>query len=425
MSEPTTAQAKAEFPDRLACLFAPARYKVLYGGRGGAKSWGVARALLIIGASRRIRVLCAREIQKSMRDSVHKLLCDQIAALGLAAHYRVLADEIRGQNGTEFVFAGLRHNVDSIKSQEGIDYVWVEEAQTVSKTSWDKLIPTIRKDGSEIWITFNPELESDETYRRFVLAPPDNAIVVKVNWSDNPWFPDVLRAEKDALQARDPDDYLTIWEGHCRQALDGAIYAGEIRAATAAGRITKVQHVAGKPVHTFWDLGKKDLTAVWFAQVMGLGEFRLIDYYDNCGKDVAHYVRVLQDKPYVYGDDWLPHDAFADRLGQDKTIAAQFRALGRSVREVPAIGIANGINAARTIFANCWFDQERCADGLNGLRHYRYKVDPDTGQRSKEPFHDWASNPADAFRYFAVATSEPREKQQQRTHRRAASWMGS
>jgi phage terminase large subunit len=423
LSDPAT-EAKAKFPDKLACLFDPARYKVLYGGRGGAKSWGVARALLILGASRRIRVLCAREIQKSMKDSVHKLLSDQIASLGLAGHYQVLNDEIRGRNGTEFVFAGLRHNVDSIKSKEGIDYVWVEEAQTVSKTSWDKLVPTIRKDGSEIWITFNPELESDETYRRFVLAPPANANVVKVNWSDNPWFPDVLCAEKDALKAKDPDAYLTVWEGHCRQTLDGAIYANEIRAATAASRITKVEHVGGKPVHTYWDLGKSDLTAIWFAQVMGLGEFRLIDYYENCGKDVAHYVKVLQGKPYIYGDDWLPHDAFADRLGQDKTIAAQFRALGRNVREVPSIGIANGINAARTLFPNCWFDQERCADGLNGLRHYRYKVDPDTGQRSKEPFHDWASNPADAFRYFAVATKEPQKATERRRRAVGGGWMG-
>jgi phage terminase large subunit len=171
-------------------------------------------------------------------------------------------------------------------------------------------------------------------------------------------------------------------------------------------------------------LGKSDLTAIWFAQVMGLGEFRLIDYYENCGKDVAHYVKVLQGKPYIYGDDWLPHDAFADRLGQDKTIAAQFRALGRNVREVPSIGIANGINAARTLFPNCWFDQERCADGLNGLRHYRYKVDPDTGQRSKEPFHDWASNPADAFRYFAVATKEPHKATERRRRAVGGGWMG-
>jgi phage terminase large subunit len=423
LSDPAT-EAAAKFPDKLACLFDPARYKVLYGGRGGAKTWGIARALLIMGASRPLRVLCAREIQKSLDESSYQVLKDQIGALGLSEFYEIQKTQIIGRNGTFFIFAGLRHNVNSIKSKEGLDVVWVDEAQTVSKTSWDTLVPTIRKDGSEIWVSFNPVLETDETYKRFVLSPPPGAAVVKVNWSDNPWFPATLDDERRHLQAKDPDAYLTVYEGHCRQTLDGAIYANEIRDATAANRITKVEHVGGKPVHTYWDLGKSDLTAIWFAQVMGLGEFRLIDYYENCGKDVPHYVKVLQGKPYIYGDDWLPHDAFAARLGQDKTIAAQFRALGRNVREVPSIGIANGINAARTLFGNCWFDQERCADGLNGLRHYRYKVDEKTGQRSKEPFHDWASNPADAFRYFAVATKEPHKATERRRRAVGGGWMG-
>lgn len=232
---------KAEFPEKLECLFQPARYKVLYGGRGGAKSWGAARALLIRGASRPLRVLCAREFQNSIKDSVHKLLADQIEALGLSDVYEVLDKEIRGKNGTEFAFRGLRHNVTAIKSFESADVCWVEEAQTVSKASWDTLIPTIRKPDSEIWITFNPELDTDETYKRFVLNPPPDSIVRKINWSDNPFFPDVLRAEKDHLKEMDPDSYLVTWEGYCRQTLDGAIYAKEIRDATADGRIAKVQ----------------------------------------------------------------------------------------------------------------------------------------------------------------------------------------
>ena len=200
MSRP--AKTRAEFPEKLQCLFRPARYKVLYGGRGGAKSWGIARALLIQGAAKPLRVLCAREIQKSIGDSVHKLLSDQIKALGLAGFYEVQKTVIRGRNGTEFTFHGLKHNVTNIKSAEGADVCWVEEAQTVSKSSWATLIPTIRKPGSEIWVSFNPELEDDETYQRFVANPPTGAVVVKVNWSDNPWFPDVLRQEKDDLKAR-------------------------------------------------------------------------------------------------------------------------------------------------------------------------------------------------------------------------------
>lgn len=418
--------ADAQFPRKLQCLFQPSRYKILYGGRGAAKSWGVARALLILGAQKPMRFLCSREIQKSMKDSVHKLLSDQIASLGLTGHYRVLTDEIRGVNGTEFVFAGLRHNVDSIKSKEGIDIVWVEEAQTVSKSSWDKLIPTIRKEGSEIWVTFNPELESDETYQRFVASPPTGAMVVKLNWSDNPWFPDVLDQERRDLQAKDPDAYLTVWEGHCKQTLDGAIYATEIREATAANRIMRVPYDASKPVSTFWDLGRADMTAIWFAQTIGF-EHRLIDYYENHGHALGHYLKEIQSRAYLYGEHWLPHDADSKILAAEKTIRQQASAvLGDNVRITPEIGTANGINAARTLFSRCWFDAEKCSDGLHALRHYQFKVDPDTGQRSKEPLHNWASHGADAFRYFAVAISEPEAQRHERRRRpRGGGWMGA
>lgn len=404
MSSP---RAKVEFPSKLRALFAPKRYKVLYGGRGGAKSWGIARALLIQGASKPLRVLCAREIQKSMKDSVHKLLKDQIAALGLVGFYEVQETVIRGRNGTEFTFAGLAHNVDNIKSKEGIDIVWVEEAQGVSKKSWDTLIPTIRKEGSEIWISFNPDLEDDETYKRFVKDPPANAAVVKVNWSDNPWFPEVLRQEKDDLKAKDEDAYLTVWEGNCKQVLDGAIYAKEIRKATAEGRFTKVPHTPGVDVHTIWDLGRADMTSIWFFQVVG-GEYRVIDFYQSRGEALGHYLAHLKTKDsYRYGDDWLPHDATHELLASQRTIEQQVRAAGRRPRIVPKIGVAEGINAARTLFDRCWFDAERCADGIQCLRRYRYDVDPDSGQYSRHPLHDDASHAADAFRYAAVALVTP------------------
>ena len=244
-----------EFPEALAFLFEPARYKIAYGGRGGAKSWGFARALLIQGAQTPLRILCARELQKSITDSVHKLLADQVAAMGLGGFYRIQNTTITGTNGTEFIFAGLRHNVSSIKSIEGLDKVWIEEAHKVTKASWDTLIPTIRKDGSEVWVSLNPELDTDETWSRFVLHPPTGAVVRKVGWQDNPWFPEVLRQEKADLEARDPDAALVVWEGHTKQVLDGAVYANEIRAATLAGRISRVPYDATKPVHTFWDLG--------------------------------------------------------------------------------------------------------------------------------------------------------------------------
>ncbi len=402
--------AKIEFPEKLECLFRPGRYKVLYGGRGGAKSWGIARALLALGTSKRLRVLCAREIQKSITDSVHRLLADQVAAMGLGGFYEIQQSTIKSANGTLFFFAGLRHNINNIKSVEGADIVWVEEAQTVSKSSWDTLIPTIRKPGSQIVISFNPELDTDETYKRFVLTPPPDSEVVRIGWQDNPWFPEVLKQERETMKARDPDGYLTIWEGHCRQTLDGAIYAKEIRAATDGARITRVPYEPNKPVHTFWDLGRADKTSIWFAQIVGF-EFRVIDFYENRGEVLPHYMKELQGRPYVYGDHWLPHDANNELLASERTIAQQMRAAGFTVRITPKTSVANGINAARTLFANVWFDAEKCADGLNALRRYRYDVDAESGQFSDKPLHDDASHAADAFRYLAVSLREKKASQ--------------
>ena len=384
-------EVDAPFPKAFKPLFEPHRYKVFHGGRGGAKSWNFARALLILGAEKPLRILCAREFQTSIDDSVHRLLSDQVQALGLSGFYEVQKTQIIGANGTLIVFEGLRRNINSLKSFEGCDICWVEEATDVSKTSWDILIPTIRKTGSEIWISFNPELDTDETYTRFVLKPPANSVVVKVNWEDNPWFPDVLRHEMEDLKARDHDSYLTVWEGHCRQSLDGAVYAKEIREATSANRITRVPYEAGKPVHTFWDLGKSDNTAIWFAQVVGF-EFRIIDYYQNHGHNLSHYVKVLGERPYAYGTMWLPHDATHDLLASERTIEQQMRGFGFNVRIVPKTSVATGIEASRTIFGKCWFDQEKTSDGIQCLRHYHYERKADGLTFGKEPVHNWASH---------------------------------
>jgi hypothetical protein len=223
--------SQIEFPEALSFLFEPARYKVPYGGRGSSKSWSVARALVLLAAQKPLRILCAREFQNSTKESVHRLLADQIEAMGLVALYDVQETVILGKNGSEFLFKGLRRNVQGIKSTEGIDICWVEEAQTVSASSWDLLIPTIRKQGSEIWITFNPDLEEDETYVRFVKHPPPGALVRLINFSDNPWFPDTLRAEAEHLKSRDLDAYRHVWLGQCRVRVQGALWTKEMLAA--------------------------------------------------------------------------------------------------------------------------------------------------------------------------------------------------
>ena len=415
--------SKVEFPEKLSILFDSARYKVLYGGRGGAKSWGIARALLIIGARKTTRILCAREFQTSIRDSVHKLLSDQIVTMGLIEFYEITQNSIRGKNGTEFSFVGLKNNVANIKSYEGCDICWVEEAQTTSKLSWNVLIPTIRKEGSEIWISFNPELETDETFQRFIVNQPENCIVQRINWSDNPWFPETLRLEKDALFVRDREAYNTVWEGVCRQTVDGAIFAKEMQQAEFENRITRVPYDATKPVLAVFDIGWADATAVWFVQFIGM-ETRLIRYYETTQTTMSQILAKMQTFGYVYDTLYLPHDA------QNKTLAANgrsiediVRAAGFNVRIIDRVPITDSINAARTIFSKCYFDRENCHEGLQCLRHYRYDVNPETGAFSQKPLHDNYSHGADAFRYIGLMITEPKKRTVKKINYQTSSWM--
>ena len=205
-------------------MFRPFRYKIYWGGRGGGKSWAIARALVLLGANKKLRILCAREIQHSIADSVHKLLSEQIYELNLESRYHVTKNAILGKNGTEFIFKGLRFNVREAKSTEGIDICWVEEAQSVSEESWSVLIPTVRKANSEIWLSFNPLDEDDPTYQRFILHTPPNAAVHKVGFRENPWFPDVLRQEMEYLKRVDYEAYLHVWEGEVRRISDAIIF---------------------------------------------------------------------------------------------------------------------------------------------------------------------------------------------------------
>lgn len=408
-----------DLPLKLEGFLQPHRYKIAYGGRGGAKSWSVAQLLLVMGMERKLRILCARELQKSIDQSVHQLLSDSINRLGLQDFYTVQRSKIIGINGTEFGFCGLKHNPTELKSYEGADICWVEEAQAVSSASWKILIPTIRKEGSEIWLTFNPDLEEDITYQRFVVNPPSNSYVVKINWSDNIHRPRTLDEERLDLMKRDYDEYLHVWEGHCRQTLEGAVYANEIRLATSEDRITKVPHDPMFPVHCFFDLGWADHTTIWFAQFVGM-EFRLINYYQDNQKPISDYLQHMQSLKYTYGQVWLPHDAKAKQLGTGKSIQEIVEAAGFRVEITPKLSVVDGINASRMIFQNCYFDRDNCADGIQCLRHYRYDVDPDTKQFSNKPVHDIYSHGADGFRYFAIAASQKRGIRQNKTPPRMA-----
>jgi len=192
------------------------RHKIAKGGRGSGKSWSIARILVAKAYASPLRWLCVREVQKSIKESSHRLLADTIQDMGLGSFFDVQQNAIKGPNGSEFAFAGLQdHTADSIKSYEGFDGVWGEEAHTISERSAQILIPTIRKRGSECWWSYNPENEDDFIHVK-AMAPDEHTLVVDINWRDNPWFPPELEMERQALQALNPDLYAHVWEGQCR-----------------------------------------------------------------------------------------------------------------------------------------------------------------------------------------------------------------
>lgn len=205
-------------PERLLPILKPKRFKIMHGGRGGGKSHTVAQVLLMLATQRKLRILCVREVQKSLRQSSMQVLCDYIDRLGMGEFFTVLKTEIRcNLTGSQFEFSGLKdHTADSIKSWEGADIVWVEEAHSVSAHSWNILIPTIRKPGSEIWATYNPDQEDDYVHQRFVGQGDPDAWVCQINHRDNPWFGREMEVERQKLKALNDDLYQHVWEGKCR-----------------------------------------------------------------------------------------------------------------------------------------------------------------------------------------------------------------
>lgn len=399
-----------ELPEKLGFLFEPHPYKVLYGGRDGVKSWSVARALLILGAQRPLRILCGRETMDSIRESVHQLLSDQIATLGLDYFYSILQSEIRGVNGTEFVFAGLRkQTVSSLKSYEAIDICWIEEASVVSRRSLTILLPTIRKPGSEIWFTLNPDLETDAVYQDFIVNPPAGAVVVKTSYRDNKWLSPESREKIDTLRERDPDSFHHVYEGSTRSTVEGAIYKAEIQAAEKDGRIRAVPFDPMLPVDTFWDLGYADRVAIWAAQRTPF-EIRILRYFEGDHQAIDYYLREMQTWGYVLGTCFLPWDGGTKSLGTGKSIEEIMRTKGFKVRVNRQLSVADGINATRTIFPQLYFDAANCADGLQYLRRYQWGPATQLGVARREPLHDDASHPADALRTLAVGIKEPERK---------------
>jgi phage terminase large subunit len=357
---------------------------------------------------------------------VHKLLSDIIYTYNLHGFYDIQKAVIKGANGTEIIFKGLKHNVTEIKSTEGVDICWVEEAEKVSSNSWEVLIPTIRKAGSEIWISFNPKHPTDPTYVNFVANADSDMLVRKVSWRDNPFFPKELETERKRLEKSDPTAYKHVWEGEFDERHFGGIYSSYVEDARKQKRICPVPYKDGVPVITAWDLGNADSTCIWFAQIVGK-EVRVIDYHENSGQDLAYYAKLIRSKPYEFGAHFMPHDAAHERLGMGGSISSQMKELGVPNKIITVGSVAARIEQARSLLKECYIDEARCKDGIHALTNYQYEWDDKRGKFKSNPLHDWASDGADAFGYLAQAVKifspktdtnrpDPRKKS-------ASSWM--
>ena len=397
-------QLVVDVPDKAERTLVPqARFKVLHGGRDSAKSTSVARYIIARCRARAERVLCTREVQKSLAESVHQLLKDQITDLGLDDFFEITNNYIKGENGSQISFHGLSgQTASSIKSYQGVTICWVEEAQTVTKRSWEILEPTIRAPGSEILVTFNPEMDTDATYVMFVTQDQPNSIVTQMNWEDNPWRSQVLDAAREKMLRDAPDDYAHIYGGECRPAVAGAIYYSEVSKLKSSGRLCNVPYDPMLKVHIVVDLGFNDFMAMLLVQRLG-SEIRIIRYIEDRMRFIPSYHQELIDLKLNWGKLYLPHDGKAKHV-TGSSAQEQFTTLGWDVEIVPDIGIEQGIRKTRELFARFYVDKTEAGELVNRLGRYRRRVNTD-GQASV-PLHDDNSNGADGTRYLAIVADQ-------------------
>jgi phage terminase large subunit len=425
-----------KLPPRLVPVFSgDARYRGAYGGRGSGKTRNFAKMTAVFGykwamSGQDGQILCGREFMNSLAESSFIEVASAIKSEDwLSDFYDIGTNYIRSKCGRiKYVFAGLRHNIDSIKSKGKLLLCWVDEAENVSDAAWSKLLPTVREDNSEVWVTWNPESPDSPTNIRFRENAPEGSKIIEMNYCDNPWFPSVLELERKEDQRKRPETYDWIWLGKYNNTHHGAIFAQELSEAKDDGRIGVVPYKAGVPVITAWDLGRSDSTAIWFAQRIGL-ETRIIDYYENRMQALDHYADLIRSKSYSYGGHYLPHDGRHERLGMDGSIRDQLKKMGISCEVLPQATIESGINLGRALIKESWFDDAKCKEGLAALRRYKYEYDEVRKVFSKQPLHDWTSHPADAFRYLAMAfqkyhPDQPAQEENREVSYGAGAWMG-
>ena len=391
-------------------LLYPARYKGGRGGRGSGKSHFFAELLVDTAICKPgLRAVGIREVQKTLKESAKKLIENKIQSLGVGSLFEVQYDQIRTPGGGTILFQGMKdHSAESIKSLEDIDIAWVEEGQTLSQRSLSLLRPTIRGDNSEIWFSWNPTRKSDAV--DVFLRDQENAgaVVVESNWSDNPWFPKVLEAERQLDLKLYPERYSHTWEGAYATAFEGGYYAKELLEAKRGGRV--IDNLVVDPllrIYSFCDIGgagqRADAFTMWIVQFIN-DKVHLLDYYESRGQSLEYHVNWLRDNGWGRSIIVLPHDgananAVSGKQYKDHWSDAGFETL--VVKNQGQGAAMNRITAARRMFGRCWFEKSKTEAGRDALGFYHEKKD-ETRNIGLGPDHDWSSHAADSFGMIGI-----------------------
>lgn len=409
-----------QIPEQYKELFQPSkkwRHIVYKGGRSSGKSTQIAISRLVKGSHTKLRGLCTREIQNSIQESVYKLLCDQIDKMGLNDWQKFNDRLVNRRTGSEIFFKGLHNNIQSIKSIEGIDWCWIEEAQSVSAESINTLIPTIRKEGSELIWSYNPLTEHDAVQELIVDKADERTYVRHINSDEVEQLlsPEII-AEREKMKVDNPDMYAHVWLGQPLTSKTGTVFGKQIAQAEIDGRIGSVPYDASAGTYTAIDLGIGDSTAIWWFQIIGQ-EIHFIDHYESSGEELGHYISVIKNKPYNYTTHYLPHDAKQRELQTGLTRVEFFENNG--IHNIEVLRPTNftlgqdDINMiARPKFSKVWIDRDKCARGLQCLRAYHYEYDEKNKLLKDKPEHDWSSHSSSAFIYALMAAQESTEAQQ-------------
>jgi len=406
---------RLEIPEKLIALFeGEADVRAADGGRGSAKTRTFAkmtavRALMWDAAGRSGQILCGRQFMNSLADSsLEEIKAAIRSEPWLLAAFEIGEKYVKTKSGRiYYTFTGLDRNVASVKSKARILLCWVDEAEPVTEEAWTTLIPTLREEDSELWVTWNSKRKTAPVERRFKNVDDPRIKYVRVNWRDNPWFPDILERVRQRDMRDRPDQYAHIWEGDFVAVVEGAYYAAHLNTAREEGRIGNFAPDPLMTIRAIWDIGgtgsRADACAIWIAQYIG-PQIRWLDYYEAQGQPLATHIEWLRDNGYEKALCVLPHDGKTNDRVHDVSYESALKGAGFEVQVIANQGAGAAmkrVEAARRLFPNMWFD-EKCQAGLDAIGWYHEKRDEERGI-GLGPDHDWSSHGADAFGLGASA----------------------